>query len=222
MIDLEDFSPFLEVDQKLETDNSERKNDVNRIKEIEAAYREELLRLQTKYKKELERVKEEAYRKGFQEGAEKTRLKLEEELKITVQKLESEYLDRLRRLEKNLNDLISQVEKKGEQVINNFLKSVSNSLVEILEFLYTSPENAPFVKEKLEELISSFTYEDLISVEVGRELGKVLKGENVTVNPELGDNDFRLNFKDFILESKVKDKLKLLREELEREIKKLT
>lgn len=221
MIDLEDFSPFLGVDQKIETDGSERENYVKRIKEMEAAYREELLRLQAKYREELERVKEEAYRKGFQEGAEKARLKLEEELKITVQELEREYSNRLQSLEKNLSDLISQVEEKGEQVINNFLRSVSSSLLEILEFLYTSPENAPFVKEKLEELVSSFKYEDLVSVEVGRELGKVLKGENVAVNQELGDNDFRLIFKDFTLESKVKDKLKLLREELEREIEKL-
>ena len=110
----------------------------------------------------------------------------------------------------------------GQEVVRNFLKTVSDSLVEILEFLYISPENAPFVRKSLEELLSTFTSEELLSVEVGRELGKVFKGDKVSVNEELDENDFRLVFKEFTLESKLKDKLKLLREELEREIKKLT
>ena len=220
MIDLEDFSSFLEVEKKREESGGEKRE--RSVEEVEAVYREELLRLQARFKAEVERVREEAYREGFQAGVEKTREELEEKLKTSVEQLRKEYEEKLSRLEQNLDSLLKQLDEAGQEVVRNFLKTVSDSLVEILEFLYISPENASFVKKSLEELLSTFTSEELISVEVGRELGKVLKGSNVKVNEELGENDFRLIFKEFTLETKLKEKLKLLREELEREIKKLT
>lgn len=220
MIDLEDFSSFLDVERKREESGGEKRE--RSVEEVEAAYREELLKLQAKFKVEIERVREEAYREGFQAGIEKTREELEGKLKNSVEQVRKEYEEKLSRLEQNLNSLLKQLNGAGQEVVRKFLKTVSDSLVEILEFLYISPENAPFVRKSLDELLSTFTSEEILSVEVGRELGKVFKGDNVRVSEELGENDFRLIFKEFTLESKLKDKLKLLREELEREIKKLT
>ena len=219
MIDLEDFSPFLRVKREEEVEQLEGKRD---SEEIEARYREELLKLQERYKRELERVKEEAYRKGFQEGMERARSEMETQMRASLEEMEKRYREKLSGLKKNLDLLISQIEEKGNSAVSRFLSSVSDSLIEVLEFLYLSPENAPFVKRSLEELLSTFSAEELISVEVGRELGELLTGENVKVNEELGECDFRLTFKEFVLESRLKEKLKLLREELEREIKKLT
>ncbi len=220
MIDLEDFSPFLEVNRKAEAE--EKEGEERSLEELEAFYRGELLKLQEHYKRELERVKKEAYSKGFQEGVEKARSELETKMKFTLEEMEKSYNEKLSVLKKNLDLLVSQFEKRGTEVISQFLKSVSESIVEILEFLYISPENAPFVKKSLEELLSSFSSEELLSIEAGKELGKLLTGKNVKINEELGDNDFRLIFKEFTLESRLKEKLNLLREELEREVKKLT
>ncbi len=220
MIDLEDFSPFLEVNRKAEAE--EKEGEERSLEELEAFYRGELLKLQEHYRRELERVKKEAYSKGFQEGVEKARLELETKMKFTLEEMEKSYNEKLSVLKKNLDLLVSQFEKNGTEVISQFLKSVSESIVEILEFLYISPENAPFVKKSLEELLSSFSSEELLSIEAGKELGKLLTGKNVKINEELGDNDFRLIFKEFTLESRLKEKLNLLREELEREVKKLT
>jgi len=222
MIDLEDFSPLLEVHRKSESKGSDGEEREKGLEEIEAFYREELLKLQGHYKREIEKVKEEAYSKGFQEGVEKARLELEAQMKASLEEMEKGYREKLSQLKKNLDELTFQIEEKGKDVISEFLKSVSESIVEILEFLYISPENAPFVKKSLEELLSTFSSEELISVEVGKELGKLVTGKNVKVNEELGESDFRLTFKEFTLESRLKEKLNLLREELEREVKKLT
>lgn len=222
MIDLEDFSPFLEVNRKSEEEEGERGEKEKSLEDLEALYREELLKLQKHYREEMERVKEEAYKKGFQEGLEKARLELESQMRSSLEEMEKAYNEKLSVLKKNLDLLVSQIEERGNRVISEFLRSVSDSLVEILEFLYISPENVPFVKKSLEELLSTFSTEELLSVEVGKELGKLLTGEYVKINEELGENDFRLTFKEFTLESKLKEKLNLLREELEREVKKLT
>ena len=222
MIDLEDFSPFLEVNRKSEEEEGERGEKEKCLEDLEALYREELLKLQKHYREEMERVKEEAYKKGFQEGLEKARLELESQMRSSLEEMEKAYNEKLSVLKKNLDLLVSQIEERGNRVISEFLRSVSDSLVEILEFLYISPENVPFVKKSLEELLSTFSTEELLSVEVGKELGKLLTGEYVKINEELGENDFRLTFKEFTLESKLKEKLNLLREELEREVKKLT
>ena len=222
MIDLEDFSPFLEVNRKSEEEEGERGEKEKSLEDLEALYREELLKLQKRYREEMERVKEEAYKKGFQEGLEKARLELESQMRSSLEEMEKAYNEKLSVLKKNLDLLVSQIEERGNRAISEFLRSVSDSLVEILEFLYISPENVPFVKKSLEELLSTFSTEELLSVEVGKELGKLLTGEYVKINEELGENDFRLTFKEFTLESKLKEKLNLLREELEREVKKLT
>ena len=222
MIDLEDFSPFLEVNRKSEEEEGERGEKEKSLEDLEALYREELLKLQKHYREEMERVKEEAYKKGFQEGLEKARLELESQMRSSLEEMEKAYNEKLSVLKKSLDLLVSQIEERGNRVISEFLRSVSDSLVEILEFLYISPENVPFVKKSLEELLSTFSTEELLSVEVGKELGKLLTGEYVKINEELGENDFRLTFKEFTLESKLKEKLNLLREELEREVKKLT
>lgn len=222
MIDLEDFSPFLEVHRKSESKDSGVEEREKSLEEIEAFYREELLKVQEHFKREIERAKKEFYSKGFQEGVEKARLELEAQMKASLEEMEKSYREKLSQLKKNLDLLTSQIEEKGRGVISGFLKSVSESIVEILEFLYISPENAPFVKRSLEELLSTFSSEELFSVEVGKELGKLVTGKNVKVNDKLGESDFRLTFKEFTLESKLKEKLNLLREELEREVKKLT
>lgn len=221
MIDLEDFSPFLEVGRQGEAEEKEKPRERS-VEEVEALYREKLLKLQARFKSELEKARDEAYRKGLKEGAERVRLELEAEFKKLLEKKEREYEKELSRLKVNLDELLSKFEEESRKTVKDFLRSVSDSLVELLEFLYISPENAIFVKESLEKLLSTFSTEDLISVEVGKELGKVVNGKSIKISEDLGENDFRLVFKEFTLESKLKDKLKLLREELEREAKKLT
>ncbi len=219
MIELEDFSHLAELKQKIE-ENREREEEGSSREDIEKFYREELLKLQMKYKKELERVREEAYRKGYQDALEKARSEYQKRLQESVKEVEKRYADELEGLRIKFEELLRNMKQENSRAVENFLKVVTDSLIEILNFLYISPENAHFVKENLEKLLGTFSDEKLISVEVGEKLGSILNGENVKIDNKLGENDFRLVFKDFTIESKIKDKLQILREEIEREAKK--
>ena len=221
MIELEDFSHLAELKQKIE-ENREREEEGSSREDIEKFYREELLKLQMKYKEELERVREEAYRKGYQDALEKARSEYQKRLQESVKEVEKRYADELEGLRIKFEELLRNMKQENSRAVENFLKVITDSLIEILNFLYISPENAHFVKENLEKLLGTFSDEKLISVEVGEKLGSILNEENVKIDNKLGENDFRLVFKDFTIESKIKDKLQILREEIEREAKKAT
>lgn len=221
MIELEDFSHLAELKQKIE-ENREREEEGSSREDIEKFYREELLKLQMKYKEELERVREEAYRKGYQDALEKARSEYQKRLQESVKEVEKRYADELEGLRIKFEELLRNMKQENSKAVENFLKTITDSLIEILNFLYISPENTHFIKENLEKLLGTFSDEKLISVEVGEKLGSILNGENVKIDNKLGENDFRLVFKDFTIESKIKDKLQILREEIEREAKKAT
>ena len=89
----------------------------------------------------------------------------------------------------------------------------------MLEFLYIDPKNAEFVSKKIEEIIGEFS-EEVLTIELGEELFKFVDHKNKKKNPELGVNDFRINFDMFSIESRIKEKIQLIREEVERAVKK--
>ncbi len=221
MIELEDFSHLAELKQKIE-ENREREEEGSSREYIEKFYKEELLKLQMKYKEDLERIRKEFYRKGYQDALEKARAEYEKRLQESVKEVEKRYTDELKELRIKFEELLQNMKQENSKTVEGFLKTITDSLIEILNFLYISPENTHFIKENLEKLLDSFSDEKLISLEVGEKLGSILKGENVKIDNELGGNDFRLIFKGFIIESKIKDKLQILREEIEREAKKAT
>ncbi|WP_457754801.1 hypothetical protein [Thermovibrio ammonificans] len=210
MIDLEDFTPLVECIQASKEEEEDK----------EAFYQKQLLALREQFQKELERVRREAYRKGFEEGVKKASAELEKRFSKELNQVKRSYEERLSSLSVNIDSLVEKLNGSLSQVQNNFLEAVSEALVELLSFLYIDPSNAPFVKEKLQELLEEFKDEPLLTVEVGKGLAEHVTGEFVKVNPELGDNDFRVKFKEFTVESSLREKINLVRDELKREAKK--
>jgi ATP-dependent exoDNAse (exonuclease V) beta subunit len=210
MIDLEDFSPLLEATDS-EADPQERS---------EEYYRKQILRLQEEFQRELERVKKEAYAQGFKDGSRQAAQELQREYSQKLKEVEGEYRKRFESLKLNIDSIIQELQAELSAVKENFLKVLSDSLGQLLEYLFISRENAPFVKKKFEELLKEFEGEEVIRIEVGKTLYSFVKGEAVKLSPELGDNDFRIVFKDYSVEARVGEKLKVVRDELEREVKK--
>ncbi len=102
-----------------------------------------------------------------------------------------------------------------------------DSLSEIFEYLYISKDNLSFLEKKIKELIKTFEDEEFLYLEVGKKLYDFLENSelsklNIKLNQSLWDYDFKLNFKDFEIESKFSEKMKILKDEFEKEIKKLT
>ncbi|ADY73869.1 hypothetical protein Dester_1233 [Desulfurobacterium thermolithotrophum DSM 11699] len=215
MIDLEDFSPLLESEEEK---NQESKRLAT--EEIEKIFQEKFLEIQKKHSAELESAKKKSFEEGFKKGF----LKAKEELKISfqeeLQNLQSQYQKKLDSLQLDLNNLEKEISQKYKEFLKKVEEVIISSIAEILEFLYINPTNSSYVAKKIEELLKEFPDEDLIEIEVGKELSKHIKFDRVQISENLANNDFSVKFKDFSIESKIKEKLNLLREEIEREIKK--
>ncbi len=214
MMDLEDFTPFLEPPEKQE-EKEERTPE-----EIEAYYRKKILELQKKYQEEVKKAEENGLKLGFEEGYRKASEEWKAKLQHEVQKIKAEYEAEIKELRNSVSNFHSTLHEEERNYFKRLEKLLLDSIEEILNFLYISPQNAQFVKEKIEELIESFPEETPITIEVGRGLANVLSGSKIKISEDLEENDFRINFDPFSIESKIKEKLELLREEIEREIKK--
>ena len=218
MIELEDFTPLLNPEEE-----KRRKQEEGRklsVEEIESIYREKLLKLQRKHSLELEEAKRKGYEEGFRSGYEKAKGEIIVEYEKKLKELEVRYREELNSLKLNLDAFQKELEKKGKEILKRLESLFVSYVAEILEFLIISPANSSFVAEKVKDILKEFPGEELLQIEVGKKLAPFLESEKVKVSDALGDNDFKISFKDFSIESRLKEKLALLREEIEREIKK--
>jgi len=217
MLELEDFSYFIE--DKKSTDEVSQSQELN-LKKLEEKYRQEILKLQTSFKEELKRAKEEAYKKGFEEGYAKGLKEKEKDLVDIQKKMSEQFQSELNKLKVNIDSLMENFKSEKQATLERIKSLIFDSLIEIFEFLYLNPSNSSYLKEKVNQIIEEFEKEELVAIEVGKKLAQVIEGKRVKVSPNVGDYDFRIVFKDFSVESNFKEKLNILREELEREIKK--
>ncbi len=206
-MELDDFTPFLEGIKEEEKETLEEK------------YKRELMKLKAEFEKEIERVKEEFYSLGFKDGYQKASKEYEEALLEKERELSLNYSRKLDEISLNIDSVINEIKRENEKRLKKFLSVLNASLVEILSALYISPSNLDFLKGEIYRLVEEFSQEELLAIEVGKGLKEVVKGEKVKLNEELDDYDFRLVFKDFKVESSFKEKLNLIREEIEREAK---
>ncbi|TCK03881.1 hypothetical protein [Phorcysia thermohydrogeniphila] len=218
MIELEDFTPLLEPEE--EKEKKQEKGKKLSVEEIESIYREKILELQRKHSLELEEAQRKGYEEGFRSGYEKAKGEILVEYEKKLKELEVRYREELNSLKLNLDAFQKELERKEKEILKRLESLFVSYVIEILEFLYISPANSSFVAEKVGEILKEFPDEELLQIEVGKKLAPFLESEKVKVSDSLGDNDFKISFKDFSIESRLKEKLALLREEIEREIKK--
>jgi len=218
-MNLEDFSLFKSGGPDLEGKEEEK-----RIEELEVYYQNKLLELQKKFELELERVKKEYYEKGFIDGQKKKENELKEIFEDKLKSLLKEKEEEISTIKENFSEALNNLENQSREKIQKFLEIISSSLIEILDYLYISDSNLEFLERKIKEIISSFSEEPLIAVEVGENLYRYLKdkGLKVSLNKELNGCDFIIRFNDFRVESNFSEKLENIRSEFEKEIKELT
>ncbi len=209
-MNLEDFSHLLTFKKpKLEKEQEELKRIYeNRLKEIKKEFEERL-----------SKENKAAYEKGFTEGMKKAREEAEKE----IEKLRRNYDETIAEKELNVEKLHAEFKSELERKVLAIKSTILDALEEILEFLYISEKNAKYLKDIIEGILDEFKEIGEIELEVGENLKDLIKeAGNIKVKVErnLNPSDFRIKFPNFTVESKLKDKLKILREELEREIKK--
>ncbi len=215
MLNLDDFSRLFVAEfsgEKIDGENSE------------SYYKAKIEEMKRYYESLIEKEKKEYFQKGYEKAKQDMKKAYLENLENDREKLKKSTEIEMRNLKKEFKTLVSLLREENVKLGRRVLQAVSESLEDIFEFLFIKEENLPFIKEKLKEIIEDFSLEsEPISVDSSEKFLQILKdidGLKLKIDDDLKPGDFVVKFKDFAVVHSIKDKLGLLREEIEREIKK--
>jgi flagellar biosynthesis/type III secretory pathway protein FliH len=211
MLNIEDFES---IQKNKETNQEEN-------------YKEKYQLLLKKYEEEKNKIFEEGYKKGYEEAQKELTKKHEEEKNRLISKFEIEKQEILKEneiiLQEELTKLYEEVKNQIKIFKEHFTNLLVDSLEEILEILFISQANAPVLKEKINKIINELEEEKFIKVIVNQELFELIKDANFKVEKgNIEKGTFIIKFDNFYIESKLKEKMETIKNEIKREIKENT
>ncbi len=214
-LEIEDFNEILSVKNRIEEESKE---------EIEKKYIEEIQRLKREYQEKLKEEVESAYKKGFHEGYERANNELKREYQRQIEEIFREKEEELKSSIEKLGYLEGEIRKKFDSYLNSVRELIVDSIYEILEFLYVELKDRESIVKAIERIILEFKESGTVEILAGKELYEILKNSfsNIKLDDSLDNNDFVINFGDFQIENRLKEKLNIIKDEIKREIKKLT
>ncbi len=226
-IELEDFSMLSEIEKKSRSVKEEAGEDLaKKIQELEEEYKKKLIQKENEYKELLSKVSKESYEQGFADASKKLQKEFEEKFQQIKEEFQRQKEEELQTLRKEFLDFEKEYEERYRLYLMRFTDIVIDSMGEILEFLYIDKSNTPKVIEAMERLIEDFNNYLPLSIRVSEHLYEDIKSrfQNVEVHQdsELKNNEFVIEFHDFKIENRIKEKLGVIKDEIKRETKKLT
>lgn len=216
MLELEDFNNIISVKEKIKEEETKE--------QIEKKYIEQIQNIKKEYQQKLKEEVEKAYKKGFEEGINKANTQLKREYQLQLQEIVKEKESEIQYVLSKLKSIEDSLKERYLEYINNIREIILDSLSEILELLYIDSHNQQNITKAIETILLEFKDQNKIEIQVSETLYPLLKDtfKNVKKNPQLENDDFIIDFGDFQIENKVKEKLKIIKDEIKREIKKLT
>ncbi len=216
MLELEDFNNIISVKEKIKEEETKE--------QIEKKYIEQIQSIKKEYQQKLKEEVEKAYKKGFEEGINKANTQLKREYQLQLQEIVKEKESEIQYVLSKLKSIEDSLKERYLEYINNIREIILDSLSEILELLYIDSHNQQNITKAIETILLEFKDQNKIEIQVSETLYPLLKDtfKNVKKNPQLENDDFIIDFGDFQIENKVKEKLKIIKDEIKREIKKLT
>ncbi|MEJ5173044.1 MAG: hypothetical protein WHT47_04965 [Hydrogenothermaceae bacterium] len=219
MIDLEDFS------LKSENASYSEKLEVDKLKEEIDKLKSQLEELT----KHIEIEKEKAYQEGFLKGRESAVSELSSEFELKIKEIkeqsQSEMVHKLKEQISNFERTLNHIQINYRNLLDKTIEILSDSISSFLEFLYVNQEYSDMVITEINKLIEEFYEYPQFVIKVGNsKLFEILKDrfENVEIDNSLEGLDFIVDFKEFKIESRIKEKLEIVKDEIKREIKKLS
>jgi len=196
--------------------------------EIEKYYQNQIKKIKQEYEKKLKEEYEkgfkEGYRKGNEETTEKLTVQFEEKLKEKLEEKEKQLNSELEGLKKQIIDLLTEIHRRYAEHVQFTDELILSVLEEVMEYLYISPSNIKFISEEIEKIVDDLKTAPTITVEVSPQLKDFIGdiGENVRVveKKDLQDGDFVVKIENVQFESRFKEKMKIVKDEIKREIKK--
>ncbi|BCD68385.1 hypothetical protein [Nitratiruptor sp. YY09-18] len=221
-LDLDDFSVFHEPDPKKDDKNIDHKS----AQEVERYYQEKILQLEQEYKELLNKVSKESYDQGFEDASNSLKKEFEQKLQEFQKSMQEQKEKELAQLQEKYLGFEKEYEEKYNNFLMKFSDIVLDSTEEILEFLFIDESNTPTVQSAIAKLLEDFHNFMPLSISVSKGLYKPIKKrfQNVEIkqDDELKDNEFVIEFHDFKIENRIKEKIGVIKDEIKREIKKLT
>ncbi|ACN99024.1 hypothetical protein SULAZ_1347 [Sulfurihydrogenibium azorense Az-Fu1] len=221
MLDLIDFSNInksnnLEDDekyQKLLVENSILKQ---KIQELE---------------KKLEEVRQVSLIEGYERAKEEMLKELELEKQNYYNQLKQEFekqiAQKLETYKKTFEDLNYKLNQSLKEILDKINIIISDSIEEILDFLSLNYHNPQTIKDNILSIIETLKSNNLVKIKVGTKelqelLKKALPDVEVILEESLNPNDFKVELDIVKMENNVKEKIELVKDEIKREIKKLS
>ena len=225
-LELDDFSSLHTINEKKEEIEQENVPDEEKIKHLEDFYEERIKNLENEYKELLAKVSKESYEQGFSDAKEKYEEQLRQEIERIVNEKEIEKQKALEELKSTMLNIEESLKQDYRRYLGKFTDIVVDSVSEILEFLYIDKRNSPVVEEAMDKLLEDFKNFLPLSIQVPPHLYEETKKKFTSVevrkNKDLANNEFVIEFHDFKIENRIKEKLNVIKDEIKRETKKLT
>ncbi len=217
MVELEDFSYFQEVEDKL------KKN----------SQKDQIELLKQEFQKKLKEEKEKAFKEGYQKGITEGKIEIEKQLKKEFQELvdnkEKEFKEKISEVEElklKLTNLSGSIEKKFDDYLEHLNNILLDSISEILEFLYIDSSNENLIIKVIQDILTEFKEQLNVEITTSQDLAEHIKSifpnAEIKEDDKMEKGDFIIVFPELQVENKIKDKIEILKDEIKREIKKFT
>ena len=222
-LNLTDFTQLKNISKNLE----EKENNDNLLeKEIEALKNQinQLL-------KQIEVEKESAYKKGFEDATKSLEEKYKNILEQKIKKIEANFNNKYNAEIKQVEDIIEKIQNSLRQHYQTYLAKISeiisDSIAEILEFLYIHEKDPKEVAEKINEILEELREFKVLKIKISKDqnlelLQKFLSSVSLEIDENLKGNDFIIEFDNGKIENKFREKIEIVKDEIKREIKKLS
>ncbi len=232
-LNIEDFSNlYLKVKERnIEETKPDTENEPISVEEVEKYYLEKIRLLEEKYQKHIEEGRKKAFEEGYKKAKEELeegfKEKLETTLNNVIKEKEEEINKKLKEKNKEISNILNQLKEKYMQKIDFIEELIISSLEEILNYLYLHPSNREILEKEIRDIIrqikNSYSIKITISPYLKEYFKDVDKNEiEVEIDENLSQNDFIIEFDHVQIESNFKEKVKILKDEIKREIKKNT
>ncbi len=230
-LNIEDFSDlYLKVKEKnIEETKPDTENESISVEEVEKYYLEKIRLLEEKYQKHIEEERKKAFEEGYKKAKEELEKHFKEKLEATlsnaIKEKEEEINKKLKEKNKEISKILNQLKEKYMQKIDFIEELIISSLEEILNYLYLHPSNREILEKEIRDIIrqikNSYSIKITISPYLKEYFKDVDKNEiEVDIDENLSQNDFIIEFDHVQIESNFKEKVKILKDEIKREIKK--
>jgi len=225
-LELEDFSTLQQINQKKEEIQSQDLSDRQKIEELERFYQERIQQMENEYKELLAKVSKESYEQGFNDAKARYEEELQAKIAEVAAQKEAEKEEALSQVKSTLLNIEESLKSQYKSYLGKFTDIVVDSISEILEFLYIDKRNTPVVEEAIHKLLEDFGNFLPLTIQVPPHIYEETRRKFQTVevkrNEELADNEFVIEFHDFKIENRIREKLSVIKDEIKRETKKLT